>query len=463
QQNQNSASDPFTWYSAKQIADLMNVGVLTATTATDFDNQGNPVSFSLDSIGGYANGSDGALSLALQTDSFTEGTITFGNAPDAKAAVTERIDSASDIQVFTREGRHIAGTTYADIASLITTDNGFTADAEYRDEYLNHSDANGYMGIGVDFSNDIMDEILHVEETDNGYQLAFDRLIGIDTDEASPFGLRASSGQFDYQLTIDQFSVTLNEANVDGDSGEALARAALAEIRSHAPIPSMTGVSQLVTNTSFVITADQRNVLDNNNSLSLNHEGITYLISNDNGSYSVTGGRASTLSLNFDDTTNTISSEYVDLPDDGDSVTIAFEEQQYQLTMNNGEILVTGGEEGRINATFTSEHKLQIMANGGSLNMDEIAILDDTVIAGNLAAARRYGLISDNDTAQTVFSNNNGNYVIPNFDVSQNGNLLVVEKRDTYGVDPMVITTEATSNAGQRITLTDLPDEELII
>ncbi len=64
QQNQNSASDPFTWYSAKQIADLMNVGALTATTATDFDDQGNPVSFSLDSIGGYANGSDGALSLA---------------------------------------------------------------------------------------------------------------------------------------------------------------------------------------------------------------------------------------------------------------------------------------------------------------------------------------------------------------------------------------------------------------
>jgi hypothetical protein len=91
----------------------------------------------------------------------------------------------------------------------------------------------------------------------------------------------------------------------------------------------MTGVSPLVANSSFVITADQRSVLDNNNSLSLNHEGITYLISNDNGSYSVTGGRASTLSLSFDDATNTVSSEYVDLPDDGDSVTIAFEGQHW--------------------------------------------------------------------------------------------------------------------------------------
>ncbi len=128
----------------------------------------------------------GRLALPLQTDSFTEGTITFGNAPNAKAAVTERIDSPSDIQIFTREGRHIAGTAYADIASLITTDNGFTADAEYRDEYLNHSMPMAIWGLGSIFPMTFWMRFYMLKKQITAISLAFDRLIGIDTDEASP-------------------------------------------------------------------------------------------------------------------------------------------------------------------------------------------------------------------------------------------------------------------------------------
>ena len=401
QQSQETSAEPFTWYSAKQIADLMNVGALTATLANDPDS----ISYSLNAIGGFANGSDGTLSLALKENAFSEGTITFGNSPSSEAAITDRIESASDIQIFTREGRHIAGSAYADIADLVNTDNGFMADAEYRDEYLNKSGDDGYMGVGVNVTQDISGEILNVESTDNGYQISFDRLIGIDTDEASPFGLRSSSGQFDYQLSIDQFTVALNEGNVDGDTGEAIAKAALANIRAHAPIPSMTGVSQMVASSSFVITDDQRTLLNNNGTISLEHEGISYAITNTDATYTVTGGPATGLSITFDAASNTISSQYVNLPDEDESVTIAFEGYQYKINMSNGEVVVTGGEEGRINASITSDHKLQITATNGSINKDNFTILDDAELAGNTANAEKFGLISLTSTAQTIFSN----------------------------------------------------------
>ena len=38
------------------------------------------------------------------------------------------------------------------------------------------------------------------------------------------------------------------------------------------------------------------------------------------------------------------------LPADGDSVSITFDGEQYLLTMTDSEIVVTGGETGRLNA-----------------------------------------------------------------------------------------------------------------
>ena len=48
-------------------------------------------------------------------------------------------DTPSDIQIFTREGRHIAGTslTTSEISSLLTSDNGFVDGAVYSSTYLN--------------------------------------------------------------------------------------------------------------------------------------------------------------------------------------------------------------------------------------------------------------------------------------------------------------------------------------
>ena len=74
--------------------------------------------------------------------------ISFSNATfrlsggAAQAAETNPAQDASDIQIFTREGRQIAGDPLTDgqAAALLTPLNGFVAGAEYRADYLTADD-----------------------------------------------------------------------------------------------------------------------------------------------------------------------------------------------------------------------------------------------------------------------------------------------------------------------------------
>jgi len=402
----NTDKEPFTWYDAEQIANLMNVGALTATTATDLDSNNNPIQFTLNDLGGYASGKEGSLSLSLKEMSFTDGAVSFGNSPTQAAVVKGRVDQASDIQIFTREGRHIAGKSYDGVSALISTENGFNANAEYRSEYLNLSGDQGYLGLSVDYNNNVAANLITVDDTDDGYAVSFDRILGIDTNESSPFGKRASAGQFDYQLSIGDFNVTLNEGNVDGDDRNSIAKAALDAIREQAPVPSMTGISAMTAAISFALTAQERATLDANNALSVSREGIDYVITEvSSGVYDISGGRAGTLTLSFNDSTDTVSSTYLNLPREDEKLSLSFEDQVYTIHFKDGEAMVSGGEEGRLIAGLTSDHKIQIIANKGSLNKDKIIILEDSDVAGNTAIAKRFGLITSTSRAQTVFSN----------------------------------------------------------
>ena len=68
------------------------------------------------------------------------------------------LPEASDIQIFTREGRHVAGTTQSDegmqeaLQALMTADNGFIDGAVYKSDYLNKSGDDGYLGMSVEAS-----------------------------------------------------------------------------------------------------------------------------------------------------------------------------------------------------------------------------------------------------------------------------------------------------------------------
>ena len=116
----------------EQIAKALNTGALT-------DANG----LSLADLGLYAAGAGTNLTLASQTASLGAGSL-----GGVTGTVTPRISSASDIQVFTREGVQIAGTalSQADVIRYLTAANGFLPDAEYRADYLNTS----YRGMTVD-------------------------------------------------------------------------------------------------------------------------------------------------------------------------------------------------------------------------------------------------------------------------------------------------------------------------
>ena len=66
------------------------------------------------------------------------------------SSLSDAVD-ASNIQVFTREGRHLAGSalTTTQIDALVKTANGFSAAAVYRGDYLNKTE-NGYRGANID-------------------------------------------------------------------------------------------------------------------------------------------------------------------------------------------------------------------------------------------------------------------------------------------------------------------------
>ena len=138
-----SASSESRWTDTKELADMLNKGVLT-----DASNN------SLVDYGLYASGANGTLTLTSSkgdfdnTDAFVP-KLSFGSG-SIRATVKDSI-VASDLQIFTREGRHVAGTvlTNTQLAELMTAENGFAEQAVYTGDYLNQTEP-GYRGMSLD-------------------------------------------------------------------------------------------------------------------------------------------------------------------------------------------------------------------------------------------------------------------------------------------------------------------------
>ena len=113
---------------------------------------------SLSSLGVFAAGFEGGIVLASGSSDADGNAKAFTNATfrlsgsGAQAAETNPAQVASDIQIFTREGRQIAGNPLTDgqAATLLTPLNGFVPGAEYRADYLTSEDGVGYRGMSVD-------------------------------------------------------------------------------------------------------------------------------------------------------------------------------------------------------------------------------------------------------------------------------------------------------------------------
>ena len=123
----------------EELANLLNSGLmLDGKSQHDFKTYGL-----------FATGSNGYLTIASSLSDITSGSIlSKGNSYSPSISNIPAASSiGSNIQVFTRDGRHVSGTSLnaSQIASLIKSENGFLSSAEYRNDYLN----NDYRGMDL--------------------------------------------------------------------------------------------------------------------------------------------------------------------------------------------------------------------------------------------------------------------------------------------------------------------------
>ena len=132
----NTASD----IDFSDMAEMLNSGVISAAGGTRFSELGLFAAGESGTFSIAANGLPGAFTDArLQASSVIVGSVSAAN------------NTGSQIQVFTREGRHVAGSPLSDTDAIqyLTQANGFSASAEYRADYLNGTADGGFQGMGV--------------------------------------------------------------------------------------------------------------------------------------------------------------------------------------------------------------------------------------------------------------------------------------------------------------------------
>ena len=115
------------------------------------DVNGNAHTFR--TLGLFAAAGGSTLTIASNDQNFSSGSVSASSTING-VINNPSITTASEIQIFTREGRHIAGTVLSEseIAEHLTEANGFNKFAEYRADYLNGSDLEKYRNIEVNRS-----------------------------------------------------------------------------------------------------------------------------------------------------------------------------------------------------------------------------------------------------------------------------------------------------------------------
>ena len=125
--------------SIEELADVLN---------RSRDVQGNAHNFR--SMGLFASGGGSTLTIASNDKEFSSGTISSATTINGNV-INPSVTVASQMQIFTREGRHLAGTvlTDAEVAEFLTEENGFNLSAEYRADYLNGTGTEKYRNIEI--------------------------------------------------------------------------------------------------------------------------------------------------------------------------------------------------------------------------------------------------------------------------------------------------------------------------
>ena len=196
------------------IADLINIGSIGGTV------RGTGAATNLAAVGGYVSGNEGNLTFSLSENDFSAASFSTVGGTSVTGTVTAAEDTASDIAIFTREGRQIAGSVpnAADQVTLqgyMTEENGFFEGAKYVGTYLNQSGASGYLGVTATAAQGAS-VLVSSEVTSTDTTVTFNALEGIDTNEASVDGLSASAATTSYSLTVGNLSATIDGSDITG-------------------------------------------------------------------------------------------------------------------------------------------------------------------------------------------------------------------------------------------------------
>lgn len=351
------------WIDAGDIADLINLGVIVGTVASTGEE------LNLSQLGGFASGKNGNLNLSLSSSSLVSASISTAEGKNIGASVSSAIDDASDVHVFTREGRHISGPVLSTdmrqiYESMMTVENGFHEGAVYVDTYLNAAQGQGYLETSVEA---ISSGVLNVA-VQQGLDIAtatFEVFEGVDTDQGSVDGLSSLARNASYSMSVGGLVGNVTGAEIGEPTGDAVAGAMIASLRGNAPIASVIGEAAS--------------------------------------------------------------------PVDGDEVKITFEGQVYNISMQNGEPIVSGGETSRLTAFFDKQDRLHVVSNGGTISKSSFALHVSNDEPGNPAAVRRFGLAnSDGIFAKTLFSDVQSSVDVPGHEAGSNVIEMTFNEDDIY-------------------------------
>ena len=394
--------DSGVWTDLEQISNLLNQGAITGTVS------GTGATATLSSLGGFASGVNGNLTISLSEDSFNSGNVQMSTGRMLAGTTSSREADVSNIQIFTREGRHIAGSTpESSWASLIASGQPFYDGAVYNNTYLNTSGSDGYLGVNVETSFTSSNTLLTTESSSTSASITYKFLDGIDTNEASPDGLSSSAATNSYSTTVGTLSSTITRADIKANTAEGVAIAAISGLRANAPTAYAEG--RVSVKSSFSFTLANVGLTEANihslGSTSVSYGGAIYNLESDGSNISVSGGADLTRDLTYTSGTGTVSGSVIDLPENNDSFLVEFEGQNYQIKMIDEEVIVSGGEPGRLNAYYDANSKLQISSNEGTVSKSLITVVSDTIQSGNSDAAERFGFVDGTDVPITYYSN----------------------------------------------------------
>ena len=144
------------------------------------------------------------------------------------------------------------------------------------------------------------------------------------------------------------------------------------------------------------------------------------------------------------------------LPANGTSVAVSFEGNNYTISMVDDEVTVSGGEDGRIYAFFSNDNKLYVSSTSGSIGAEAIEVLANSEVSGNSDAATAFGLSVG--TGPTPSASGFSAY---DYRLSIDGAQITASRTSSSAT--LSASASATSSIGERLVMSDLPDEELII